>query len=373
MSYLGIMLPGFHEDPHNNKWWGKGFTEWQSVAASKPIFPGHQQPEFCSWGEYDLSCQKDVDRCLYFAKNSGLDAISLYHYWFEGEAILDQPRDLIFNSQVAMPITLYWANHSWTRTWSNRSDEPEMLMDQTYSLKDAREHAEFLAKYMALPKYFRQDRKFIFAIYDAVTLLDTCPGYIEEMDAVFSERLDNKVDFHLGIRDVGELYRLKALAAKLKVNFKFLVVEPSYSFKSSRSRKTMQTVSAFLPAILKRVYYAFRTDGSKREEYGQYLQTSLSNFEDLTDECTSPIIPSVCVGFDNTPRYKDRARILTNFSAEALTNHLDRLRFINKTDFVYINALNEWGEGMALEPSSIFGTNKADALKAHLSREQTND
>lgn len=369
MIYLGIFLPGFHEDPHNNKWWGNGFTEWQNIASAKPIFSGHSQPEFCAWGEYDLSCQKDVDRCLTFAKDSGLNAVSIYHYWFNGETLLSAPRDLIFNSKVDIPITFYWANHSWTRSWSNRSDEPETLMEQTYNLKDAREHAEFLVKYMASPKYFQPARKVIFAIYDAVSLLETCPGYIAELDAVFSERLDNKVEFHLGTRDVGELYRLKTLAAKLKVNFKFLIVEPSYSFKFSRTRKTMQLVSAFLPAVLKRIYYALKSNGYNKEEYKQYLQKSLSNLEDINDECTTPIIPSVCVGFDNTPRYKGRARILTNFSAEALTDHLDRLRLINKTDFVYINALNEWGEGMALEPSSVFGTTKADALKAHLSIE----
>ena len=33
-------------------------------------------------------------------------------------------------------------------------------------------------------------------------------------------------------------------------------------------------------------------------------------------------------------------------------------------NFIFINAWNEWGEGMAIEPSNLFGASMLDAIKA---------
>lgn len=38
---LAMYLPQFHETPHNNEWWGEGFTEWTAVKQSQSYFSGH--------------------------------------------------------------------------------------------------------------------------------------------------------------------------------------------------------------------------------------------------------------------------------------------------------------------------------------------
>ena len=59
---LAIYLPQFHETEDNNKWWGKGFTDWTSVKSSEPLFDGHRQPRVpLNLNYYDLLKEKFFD------------------------------------------------------------------------------------------------------------------------------------------------------------------------------------------------------------------------------------------------------------------------------------------------------------------------
>jgi hypothetical protein len=84
-------------------------------------------------------------------------------------------------------------------------------------------------------------------------------------------------------------------------------------------------------------------------------------------------ILSIFIDFDNTPRYKKRARYFYNFDLNKFEESL--VQMLSKDSFgdIYvINAWNEWGEGMFLEPDQTYGFKKLEIIKRTISNFRTN-
>ena len=119
---IALYLPQFHPIPENDKWWGKGFTEWTNVKKSKPLFKGHDQPRIpTELGYYDLRNPEIRQKQADLAKLAGVTSFCYWHYWFgNGKRLMaDIYDEVLASGKPDFGFCLGWANHSWySKTWN---------------------------------------------------------------------------------------------------------------------------------------------------------------------------------------------------------------------------------------------------------------
>lgn len=85
----------------------------------------------------------------------------------------------------------------------------------------------------------------------------------------------------------------------------------------------------------------------------------------------SNVIRGLCFEWDNTPRHNYRGYVITPISKQTFMHYMDSIK---DDKFLFINAWNEWAEGMMLEPTQNEGYKYLQWIKewSELNENRTN-
>lgn len=339
-------LPQFHQIDENDIWWGTGFTEWTTVRQGEALFLGHKQPRVPLDGNYyDLLNTETMIWQAELARRYGIDGFSFYHYWFkDGRQVLERPAENLFKwKDVNMPFCFTWANETWARTWSNFSDKnvwvtkdaaeyhpnsDGVLLRQAYGQEeDWLAHIRYLIPFFKDSRYIRCEEKPVFIIYRP----DTIYCWPDMRDCWEQELRKEGI---AGLYVIGE--------------------QQSDSYVDSKSYEAR--LWRFPNRCLEKLEPKIQGNGVKTYDYDEYWCKILdTDWRYRNDE---KFFYCVAACYDDTPRHGSKGVVLTGSSPAKFGGYLSELvqrETARHSEYVFINAWNEWGEGAYLEPDEEYG------------------
>ena len=152
---VAFYLPQFHQIPENDAWHGEGFTEWTVVAKSKPLFPGHRQPELPGeLGFYDLRVPESRLAQAALARNHGIRVSSTTT---TGSTAAGFSRDRSMKSWRRDPRIFRspCAGQTKVGTGVGRGPKDELILEQEFNEEDDLAHIRWLITCFKDPRYIR--------------------------------------------------------------------------------------------------------------------------------------------------------------------------------------------------------------------------
>ncbi|MBC7843291.1 MAG: glycoside hydrolase family 99-like domain-containing protein [Gemmatimonadaceae bacterium] len=357
MRALAIYLPQFHPIPENDRWWGRGFTEWTNVARARPLFRGHYQPHLpADLGFCDLRVPEVRDAQASLAREAGIHGFCYYHYWFTGRRVLERPfREVLERGTPDFPFCLCWANENWTRRWDGM--EQDVLLQQHYSAADDVAHMESLLPAFADPRYIRVGGRPVFLVYRTGLLPEPARTADRWRDVVRRAGL-------------GDLYLIRVenfTADPIPADIGFDAAMP---FVPDWRESYEVRRPSFAARALRRL--GLHTPMLERQRVMSY--TDLARRSVARKAADYVRFPCVTPMWDNTARRQNSGAAIFHDSTPALYQqwlHDEIARFTPPSpdeNFIFINAWNEWAEGNHLEPCQRWGSAYLDATRAVMAR-----
>lgn len=381
---LAFVFPQFHKDALNDRLWGENFTDWDNLLKA-PLQNrlGYPIPRPSELGYYDYTQIQPRRKQGELALEYGIDGFVYHHYWFYDDAHpgpnLHLPLlEMLKDGYPNIPFALHWCASKWVNTWNGqvmRSDfvfrEEGVLQKQYFPENDEEnkitEHYNWLRQFFHHENYIKVDGKPLFMIYQKkpgsfpvlkrlkeLAIQDGFPGMYYTVGLTKP---------HEDLLDIGDLSRWKNKPQKLSVALRKYEFDKVLSYPNPTEWNANRTLE--IPDwCLVGGDGAGGKGGKKRPRD----------------------IAGIISSFDNTPRRQyDEANIWSSGPPEVVLERFrkslhsalyyeaccfplekqmrESKRKEDDDRFVLINAMNEWAEGMALEPSDLYGRRFLEVIR----------
>lgn len=348
LRLIAFYLPQFHPIIENDKFWGKGFTEWTNVSKAIPQFLGHYQPHLPSdLGFYNLTDVKVIERQVEMAKSFGISGFCFHYYWFSGKRVLEKPLNLFLeNKDLNIEFCICWANENWTRKWDGLDDD--ILLSQEHnSDDDERIFSDWLPLFRDERYIKTPDGKPIVIIYRP-SLLKNPSKTVARWRNLAREN---------GLPDLF-LMTTNFASQDFMHDFDALVEFPPHGLIDFLKDGTVKLCGESLeePKSNLRTVINPNYKGNIVD-----IHNCFKSKEFLADK-DYPIVRTVFPSWDNEARKPGRGTSFINLTPNDFSSWLKeasnktlQLGYKNRTRLVFINAWNEWAEGAHLEPDQKYG------------------
>jgi len=380
---IAFYLPQFHPIPENDKWWGKGFTEWTNVGKAKPLFQGHYQPRVpADLGYYDLRMPEVREAQAEMAREAGIEGFCYYHYWFgNGKQLLERPfQEVLKSGKPDLPFCLCWANHTWSnKTWEKTSAlvKDTVLMEQQYlGTKDYEEHFYSLLPAFKDKRYMTIVGKPIFAIYDPINFTDVS-NFIQIWNNLAQQNGLSGIYF-VGMTSSTLSFRINPDGTQTKVFPNLKSSADIYNYVLSlgfdavnsfgKRRGEMLQGGKYKDLFKKSIRMIGLNLGAEKFDY-----TKTTNGYFAPEDSWENVYPTILPQWDRTARVGKADGVYVNSTPEKFQKHIEKAISIVKNKqpehrILFLKSWNEWAEGNYVEPDLKYGKGYIEALKAALEK-----
>ncbi len=348
MKIFAYYLPQFHCIPENDEWWGKGFTEWVNVKKAKPLFKKHIQPKIpLNNNYYSLDNVDTLKWQENLLKKYKVDGLIFYHYYFTGKKILEKPAEMLLsNKDIDIEFFFCWANHSWFRSWEGSK---ELLLEQKYGKeKEWEEHFNYLLPFFKDSRYQKRNNMPLLLIFNSKF------AEKKEMFSFFDKKCKENGFNGICIIETYQTSNWKNLINN-DIDYSRLIHlrEPTYIL--DQYKHTLLSIPKRTINKLKALSHTFNIKNIIIYNGDKLLKLMCKNYESNNN-----VIRGLFFEWDNTPRHSYRGYIITPVKKD---NFVKYMNLIKNDEFVFINAWNEWAEGMMLEPTEQNGYKYLEWIK----------
>ena len=309
----------------------------------KPIFNDHHQPRkpgdknYINF--YNLANNKVIKRQIDLAKSHGIYGFAIYFYWFLGKTIFDKPLKIIHRTHLDFHYMLIWKNENIYNL------NNELLLEEKYNDNDPELFMKDIKIYLMDKKYIRIDEKPVIGIYKPNNIFKKYEKII-----MWREKARE-----LGI---GEIYIITDSNNYINRDlnhvklFDAVYESPPHEYLKNFFERTKNFIFFYSGVIYKSFSY-------------KKISESKSESQDL------PIYRGSTLEWDNS-LLTSKSIIFDDYSPELFylfNKFIINWTFKNNNEsnkFIFINAWNNYFEGIYLEPDEKFGYASINALSKAL-------
>jgi len=346
-----IYFPQFHTLEENNKNYYLGMTDIKNLQTylkenengHKLMTPSNEILNLSEPFKYDLTDSTLIQRQVDIAKSFGIYGFAVYYYWFSVNSItnknliMDNCFNRFFNGNVTLgnnfKIYFIWANEDWS---NNAAFNTQEKIYNVYNVDNFRSNIKILMKYFKHANYYKIDNKPVFYIHH--------PWLISTENIYLFNNLLNQACIAAGFNGVNlvvnnmhDQYENKYLINKYNHN-------PDY--------KKNPLTTNYLDHVKENQY--------TNDESLNYPASMFFDFNNTARLYIPNKLSSVTIIYNNT--YQAQAANLEVL----LARYKSKREEINK--IMLFNSWNEWGENMAIEPSTEKGYTYLNMIKFALLR-----